>query len=294
MAVTRPALVVTGAGGLVGSALARHHPIVPMPRGEGGMAWNPAEGTVSDDGRSIAAVVHLAGASIADGRWNETRRATIRNSRVDGTRVVVDWIRRRARRPSVLVCASAVGFYGNRGDEILTEQSEAGAGFLAEICRSWEAEASRASEAGVRVIHLRFGVILSSRGGSLAKMLPAFRLGGGGPLGSGRQWFPWVHIDDVARAILHVIQSPGIAGPVNVVSPEPVRQRDFARALGGVLGRPALVPAPAMALRAAFGRGMADELLLSSQRVVPRELQHAGFSFQHPALGGALADLLSA
>ncbi len=264
-----------------------------MPRGEGAMAWSPSNGTVSDDGRSIAAVVHLAGASIADGRWNEARRALIRDSRVHGTRVMVDWIRKRARRPSVLVCASAVGFYGSRGNEILTERSEPGNGFLAEICRAWEAEAALAAEAGVRVVHLRFGVILSPRGGSLAKMLPAFRLGGGGPLGSGRQWFPWVHIDDVARAILHVVQSPEVSGPVNVVAPEPIQQRDFARALGGVLGRPAVMPAPAMALRAAFGRGMADELLLSSQRALPEVLQQAGFSFHHPSLGGALADLLS-
>jgi hypothetical protein len=265
-----------------------------MPRGSGSLSWNPTEGTVEDDKRLIAAVVHLAGASIGAARWTNARRALLRDSRVHGTRILVDWLQQRPRRPSVLVCASAVGFYGDRSDEVLTEQSELGKGFLAEICRDWEAEAARAADAGVRVVHLRFGVILSVRGGSLPKMLPAYRLGGGGPLGSGRQWFPWVHEDDVARAILHVIQSPMIHGAVNVVAPEMVQQRDFARALGGVLGRPAVMPAPAMALRAAFGRGMANELLLSSQRVKPEVLQHSGFSFKHPALGGALADILSA
>jgi uncharacterized protein (TIGR01777 family) len=185
-----------------------------------------------------------------------------------------------------------VGFYGDRGEEVLTESSAAGRGFLSDVCRAWEAEALRAQDAGIRVVLARFGVVLSTRGGSLAKMLPAFRVGGGGPLGSGRQWFPWVHEDDVARAILFAIRSPSLSGPMNVVAPEGVRQRDFARGLGGVLGRPALVPAPALALRAAFGRGMADELLLASQRVEPTVLQQAGFTFQHPGPGGALAHLL--
>ncbi len=293
MTATRPALVVTGASGLVGTALARHHSIVAMPRESGPLSWDPTAGTVEDDGRLIAALVHLGGASIGAGRWTGERRALLRRSRVEGTRVLVDWIQARPRRPSVLVCASAVGFYGDRGDEVLTEASAMGTGFLAEICQDWEAEAARAADAGVRVVHLRFGVILSTRGGSLAKMLPAFRLGGGGPLGSGRQWFPWVHEDDVARAILHVIETPTVRGVVNVVAPGRVQQRDFARALGGVLGRPAVVPAPAFALRAAFGRGMANELLLSSQRVKSEVLQHAGFSFSFPTLAGALADLLS-
>jgi uncharacterized protein (TIGR01777 family) len=292
MTTGQPAVVVTGARGLVGQALARHHSIVPMPRGDGPIAWNPADGSVSDDGRTIAAVVHLAGASVAEGRWTPSRRQAILDSRVEGTRTIVEWLNRRAQRPSVLVCASAVGFYGDRGEEVLTESSAAGRGFLSDVCRAWEAEALRAQDAGIRVVLARFGVVLSTRGGSLAKMLPAFRVGGGGPLGSGRQWFPWVHEDDVARAILFAIRSPSLSGPMNVVAPEGVRQRDFARGLGGVLGRPALVPAPALALRAAFGRGMADELLLASQRVEPTVLQQAGFTFQHPGPGGALAHLL--
>jgi len=288
-----PALVVTGAGGLVGSVLGRHFDVCAMPRGQGDLAWDPSDGSVQDDGRHIAAVVHLAGAPIASERWTEARRAEILSSRVDGTRAIVDWLHTRARRPSVLVCASAVGFYGDRGDTLLTEEADQGRGFLADVCAAWEREALRAEEVGIRTVCIRLGVVLSTSGGSLAKMLPVFRVGGGGPLGGGRQWFPWVHEDDVARAILHVIRTGSVRGPVNLVAPDSHRQRDFARALGGVVGRPAVMPAPAMALRAAFGRGLADELLLSSQRVVPEKLQHAGFSFEHPRLGEALAHLLS-
>jgi len=292
MTSSRPALVVTGARGLVGQALARHHDIVPLPRGDSPFSRDGSTGEVHDDGRSIAAVVHLAGAPIADGRWTDARRQVIRDSRVVGTRGLADWLKQRAQRPSVFVSASAVGFYGDRRDDHLTETSPGGRGFLAEVCRDWEDAARVAAEAGIRVVHIRLGVVLSTRGGSLAKMLPAFRLGGGGPLGSGQQWFPWIHEDDVARAILHVIRTPSISGPVNLVAPEAIRQRDFARALGGVLGRPAVMPAPALALRAAFGRGLADELLLASHRVSPEVLQHAGFSFSHPRLGEALAHLL--
>lgn len=286
-------LVVTGASGLVGQALARRHPISALGRGGGAWSWDSRAGTVSDDGRRVAAVVHLAGASVAEGRWTDDRRAEIRASRVRGTRAIVDWIGSRAQRPSVLVCASAVGFYGDRGDAELDEGTAKGRGFLSDVCAAWETEAARAADFGVRVVSVRLGVVLSVRGGSLAKMLPVFRVGGGGPLGGGRQWFPWVHEDDVARAILHVVRADGVSGPVNVVAPDPVQQRDFARALGGVLGRPAVVPAPALALRAALGRGMADELILASQKVVPRRLEDSGFTFAHPSLGGALAQLLA-
>jgi hypothetical protein len=289
----KPALVVTGAGGLVGTALGRHFDVSPMPRSPAALSWDPRDGSVQDDGRHIAAVVHLAGAPIAAERWTSARRAEILASRVDGTRAIVDWLHARARRPSVLVCASAVGFYGDRGDAVLTEESEQGGGFLADVCAAWEREARRAEEVGIRTVSIRLGVVLSPSGGSLAKMLPVFRVGGGGPLGSGQQWFPWIHEDDVARAILHVIRTDSIRGPVNLVAPDSHRQRDFARALGGVVGRPAVMPAPALALRAAFGRGLADELLLSSQRVLPKKLQHGGFSFDYPRLGEALAHLLA-
>jgi len=290
--MSRPAVVVTGASGLVGRALSRAFPIVPLPRSGGSLSWDPAKGSVQDDGRLFAAVVHLAGESVAGGRWTQARRDAILGSRVDGTRTVVDWLLARARRPEVLVCASAVGFYGDRGDQPLAESAGRGRGFLSDVCVAWEDEARRAEQAGVRVVHARFGVVLSASGGSLGQMLPAFRLGAGGPLGRGEQWFPWIHEDDVAQAILHMIRTPSITGAVNVVAPESVRQKDFARTLGEVLKRPAVLPAPALALRAAFGRGMADELLLASQRAMPERLLASGYSFRHPHLRPALEDLL--
>ncbi len=291
--MSRPAVVVTGASGLVGRALSRAFPIVPLPRTGGALSWDPEAGSVQDDGRLCAAVVHLAGESVAGGRWNTHRRDAIMASRVKGTRTVVDWLIARARRPEVLVCASAVGFYGNRGDQLLDESAERGRGFLSDVCVAWEKEAQRAAHAGMRVVQARFGVVLSAEGGSLGQMLPAYRLGTGGPLGSGQQWLPWIHEDDAARALLHIIRTPSIRGPVNVVAPGVVRQSDFARTLGDVLKRPAVLPAPAFALRAAFGRGMAEELLLASQRATPQRMVASGFSFQHPTLRPALESLLS-
>ena len=211
--MSRPALVVTGASGLVGQSLARAFPTVPLPRGPGELSWEPDQGRVHDDGRRIAAVVHLAGASVAGGRWTDARKALIRDSRVRGTRTVVDWLVDRAHRPSVLVCASAVGFYGDRGDQALPETATRGRGFLSDVCVAWEAEARRAEAAGIRVVSARFGVVMSPDGGSLGQMLPAFKVGAGGPLGSGRQWFPWVHQDDVAQAILHIVRTPSIIIP---------------------------------------------------------------------------------
>ena len=291
--MSRPAVVVTGASGLVGRALARAHPTVALPRGAGAWGWEPTKGVVHDDRRRIAAVVHLAGESVAGGRWSDARKARIRDSRVQGTRALVDWLVDRGQRPSVLVCASAVGFYGDRADQELPETAIRGRGFLSDLCVDWEAEARRAEQAGIRVVMARLGVVMSPDGGSLAKMLPAFKMGGGGPLGRGTQWFPWIHQDDLAQAVLHIIQTPSISGPVNLVAPGVVRQKQFAQTLGRVLGRPAVVPAPVLALRAAFGRGMADELLLSSQRAVPAVLLQTGFCFAHPELRPALGDLLS-
>ena len=292
--MTPPALLVTGATGLLGRALAAQHTVVPLPRrapAGGGPWWDPLGGSVHDDGRPLGAVVHLAGENVGEGRWSEARKAAIRDSRVTGTRTLVDWLRGRAQRPEVFIAASAIGFYGDRGESELDEDAGPGTGFLADTCRAWEAEADRAAEAGIRVVKLRIGIVLDPAGGALGKMLPLFRAGLGGPLGSGRQWFPWVHRDDVLGLIAHALRSPAVRGPLNAVAPGAVRQGDFARALGAALHRPAFVPAPAFALRAALGE-FAQEGLLASARVVPARAAATGYTFRFPTLGPALSQLL--
>ena len=286
----RPALVVTGASGLVGTALAAQLPVTPLRRSGGGLGWDPLGGTVTDDGRTIGAVVHLAGENVAGGRWTAARKAAIRDSRVVGTRTLVDWLAARQQRPSVLVAASAVGIYGDRGDEVLTEASAPGSGFLAGVCVDWERELSRAEDAGLRVVMLRIGVVLSKQGGALEKMRLPFSLGLGGPVGSGKQWFPWVHLDDVVGAIRWAIDTPTARGAYNLAAPNVVRQADFARAFGRALHRPAVLPAPRFALKAAFGE-LADEALLSSSRVVPERLLADGYAFRWTDIDAALADV---
>lgn len=291
-------LLLTGASGLVGTALARIRPATPLPRrdpGDGGPWWQPEALQVHDGGRRFDAVVHLAGAGVADHRWTERYKAQIRDSRVLGSRALVQWMAGlpAPERPRVLVAASAIGFYGDRGDEELSEDSPPGTGFLAETCQEWEAEVARAEALGVRTVRVRIGVVLAREGGALDKMLPAFRLGGGGPMGSGRQWFPWIHLDDLIGIFTHALDQPQLHGVVNAVAPGVVRQRDFATALGRALHRPAVVPVPAFALKLAMGAELAEEALLASARVVPRRLQaEEGFRFRHPELPGALADLL--
>jgi len=229
------------------------------------------------------AIVHLAGAPIAV-RWTARRKREILESRVQGTRRIVAAIAREARPPGVLVCASAVGFYGDRGNEELTEESGPGAGFLADVVRAWEREASTA---GIRTVRLRFGVVLSPDGGALAKMLPAFRMGVGGRLGTGAQWMSWIALHDLVRVIRFAIGTHTLSGPVNAVAPRPVTNAVFTATLGSVLRRPALLPVPAFALRVLFGE-MAEPTMLASQRVFPARLEHAGFQFEFPALDGAL------
>ena len=290
--MSTPAIVVTGASGLIGAALAAMEPITPLKRGaEGPLTWEPLEGRVHDDGRLIGAVVHLAGEPIADKRWTEARKKALYDSRILGTRTIASWLTARAQRPSVLITASGVGVYGDRGDEILTEQSSRGEGFLADVASDWEREASAAEAAGVRVVHLRIGVVLSKEGGALEKMRLPFSLGLGGPIGSGKQWFPWVHIDDVVGAIRWALRSPTARGPYNLAAPGIVRQADFARALGKALHRPAVLPLPGFALKVAFGQ-LADEALLGSSRAAPARLLAEGFTFQHPELGPALATVV--
>lgn len=289
-------VLVSGASGLIGSALvarltAGGHEVVRLTRRRGQAAaiyWDPASDVppVLPDER-VDAAVHLAGENVGSGRWTESKRALIRDSRVNGARLLAAALARLKPLPSVLVGASAVGYYGNRGDEVLDEQSGPGTGFLAHVCRDAEAEIAFAGQTGIRAVSLRFGMVLSARGGALAAMLPIFRLGLGGPLGSGRQYLSWIALDDSASALEFCLTTPSLDGPVIAASPHPVTSRAFAQALGRTLGRPAFLPAPAFALRMRFGE-MATEMLLASQRVNPVRLTSAGFQFRFPDLEGAL------
>ena len=236
------------------------------------------------------AVIHLAGESVV-GRWTAAKKARIRDSRVLGTRTLAEAAARLERKPRVFLAASAIGYYGDRGDEVLREESVSGTEFLAEVCREWEAAADPAVQAGIRVVHLRIGVVLSRQGGALDKMLPPFRLGLGGRLGNGQQWWSWIHVDDLVGAVQHILGDEALRGPVNFVAPNPVRNAEFTAALGKVLSRPAIFPVPAFALRLALG-GMADGALLASQRVEPARLLASGYAFRFPELPAALENIL--
>ena len=296
-------VVIAGASGFIGEAVVRalrdqeHEVLRLVRRGaerSDEAAWAPAKGQL--DPRVVSgvdAVINLAGENIAGGRWSKARRTRLLQSRVEATATLVGAMARAAAKPRVLLNASAVGFYGDRGDEVLTEASAAGDGFLTEVCRAWETEAAKATALGVRTVFLRFGTVLDRDGGALARMLPLFRLGLGGRLGGGRQWMSWVHRDDVVRVIEHALHDERLAGVVNVVSPEPVRNADFTAALGRALRRPTPLPAPAFALHAAFG-ALADEALLGSTRARPVRLEEHGYRFRFPTLDAALADIVSA
>ena len=291
-------ILVSGASGLIGrsttAALAADgHEIVPLVRGSGldGIRWDPRAGVFDAAAAEGAhAVVHLAGENVASGRWTAERKRAIRDSRVHGTRLLAEGLAVLSRPPSVLVTASAVGIYGDRGDEIVDEASSTGAGFLADVCREWEAATSPALDAGIRVVHVRFGVVLDRSGGALAKMLPIFRLGLGGKVGSGSQWMSWIALEDAVGILRHALGTD-LSGPVNAVAPEPVRNTDFTRALGNVLGRPTAIPVPAFALRLAFGE-MADATLLASTRAVPSRLLESGYRFRAPTIDAGLAAAL--
>jgi uncharacterized protein len=297
-------IIVSGASGLIGAAL------VPALRGDGhevlalsrssqsstgtlGLVWNPETGFIDRAGlEGCDAVVHLAGENIAGKRWTASFKQRLRDSRVKGTRLLADTLARLARPPAVLVCASATGIYGDRGDEVLTEDSATGQGFLAELGRDWEAAAEPARAAGLRVVHLRFGVVLSARGGALAKIMPLFKAGLGGPLGSGRQWWPWLALEDTVGIVRFTLAQPTLFGPVNAVAPGLLTQAEFAGTLGRALGRPARVPTPAWVLRLALGE-MADAALLAGARVQPKCLLAAGFSFRRGELEPALRACLA-
>lgn len=278
-------VLLTGAGGLVGAALA------PLLTGSGHSITRFSHSQPWPELAGHDAVVHLAGENIAAGRWTPERKTRIRDSRVQMTRRLCEAVAKLASPPGVVICASAIGYYGNRGEEILCEERAPGADFLAEVCRDWEAATKPAADAGIRVVNLRFGVILSAAGGALAKMLTPFKLGLGGVIGDGRQWMSWIALDDAVGVIRHVLTDETSRGPVNVVAPKAVTKREFVKTLGRVLQRPAIVPLPAFAARLAFGK-MADALLLSSQRVVPVKLIAGGYRFRFPELEGALRYLL--
>jgi uncharacterized protein (TIGR01777 family) len=298
------AIVISGASGLIGRALARQlaaagHSVIALSRSVEPVAGVSVTVTWAELQRSgwrgplleAGAVVHLAGAGIAERRWDRARRQVILDSRVRSGRQLAEAIVSAPRRPGVFVQASAVGFYGSRGDEILTENSPSGSGFLASVCRSWEESTSGLAGAGVRRAVVRSATVLDAGAGALPKLVRPFRFGLGGRLGSGDQWFSWIHLEDEIRALRFLIEEERASGVFNLAAPEPLRNRDLARRLGRLLHRPAWAPVPAPALRLLLG-GMADELLLASQRVLPQRLAALGFCFRYPAPGPALANLL--
>src|SRR5437016_3060510 len=295
-------ILVSGSHGLIGSALVsllagRGHRIIRLVRrlpapGPQEADWDPQARTI--DGRALEgldAAIHLAGESVARGRWTAAKKARIRESRVESTRLLARTLAALTRRPRVLICASAVGYYGHRGDEILVEESAPGQGFLAEVCIDWETAAEAARQAGIRVVHLRTGLVLTSTGGALAQLLPMFRLGLGGRFGSGRQWMSWITLDDEVEAIAHALGRATLQGPVNLVSPHPVTNQGFTEMLARVLKRPAVLAVPGAVLRAVIGEAAGE--LLGSQRAHPARLLAEGYTFRHPELEAGLRHLLA-
>jgi len=283
-------VTITGPTGFIGRRLAEilernGHQVRPLARAE----WNVTAGEPPAQSLTNAdAIVHLAGEPVAQ-RWTAEAKRKIRASRVQGTHNIVTALSTLSRRPQVMVCASAIGIYGERGDEILTESSAAGSGFLADVCKEWEQQADLAASMGMRAVKLRTGIVLGKNGGALQKMLPPFRAFVGGKIGSGRQWMSWIHLDDLVGVIRHAIEHP-LNGVVNGTAPNPVTNSQFTRELAAALHRPALFPVPALALKAMFGE--MSEILLSSQRVLPKAAESGGFQFRFPQLGEAFRDLL--
>jgi uncharacterized protein (TIGR01777 family) len=296
-------VAVTGASGLVGSELtgllkSSGDSVLTLTRDDRGseagqILWDPARG-VLDTGRleNVDAVIHLAGENIAGGRWTSAVKEKIRSSRVDGTRNLVQSFSKLQHPPKTLICASATGYYGERGDQILTEASAAGVGFLPDVCRDWEREAMAAAEYGIRVVCIRIGVVLSPKGGALAKMLLPFKMGLGGIVGSGKQYWSWIGLNDLARVFDFCLRNEEVRGPVNAVSPEALTNYDFTKCVGSVLHRPTVFPLPAFIARLILGE-MADDLLLASTRVTPAQLMEHGFRFEQPDLKSCLEHELS-
>ena len=293
-------ILVSGASGLIGTALltsleTQGTQIVRLVRGDvstvAQVSWDPLAPISAAAVSGFDAVVHLAGESIV-GRWTNEKKSGIRDSRVLGTRHLTAALAQTEVKPRVLVCASAIGFYGNRGDEILGEKSPIGRGFLPEVCSEWEDATGPAAAAGIRTVNIRIGLVLSAKSGALAKMLTPFKLALGGRIGSGRQWWSWIHVDDIVGGIQHAIRTESLSGAVNLVAPNPVRNAEFTKVLASVLERPAIFPAPEFALRLAFGQMAAEELLLSSQRVEPGKLLASGYAFRFSDLREALENLV--
>jgi uncharacterized protein (TIGR01777 family) len=299
-------VIITGSGGLVGRALVRSlladgHSVTRLVRGgtqqfrapgSAAVEWNPESGTV--DAKELEghdAAVHLAGEPVAEGRWDDEKKRRILESRVKGTRLLAETLARLNEKPRVMVSASAIGFYGDRGAEVMREESASGEGFLSEVCREWEKATLAASQAGIRVVHLRIGFVLSGEGGGLPRMLTPFKMGVGGKVGSGRQYLSWITLEDLVRVIRRAIEDETLRGPVNAVAPGAVTNEEFTKALGHVLGRPTILPVPVFALRLAFGE-VADAVMLSSTRVEPARLKEAGFDFKDSEIEGALRHVL--
>lgn len=294
-------VLVSGSTGLIGTALVpalreKGHRVVRLVRSGGGgrdeVRWNPADGKIEAEKlEGIDAVVHLAGESIAEGRWNAEKKARIMDSRRQGTGLLARTIAGLRTPPGVMVSTSAIGYYGDRGNELLRESSLPGELFISGVCVEWEAAAEPARSAGIRVVHPRIGVVLSTKGGALKTTLPIFKLGLGGKIGSGRQYLSWISLDDVVGAVIHAIETDSLEGPVNVVAPDAPTNAEYTKVLGGVLKRPTIFPLPAPAARLMLGE-IADELLLPSARVEPARLRETGYEYRHPELEGAFRQLL--
>jgi len=296
-------ILISGATGMIGSALAGHlkkagHHVFRLVRrkmdmGIDGVYWLPEEGEIDANSlNGFDVVINLAGENIASGRWTQKKKRKIRDSRVIGTRLLVDTLLKQSKKPKLLINASAVGYYGDRGDEVVTEESKPGDGFLSRVCQEWEHAASAAQEGGIRTIYLRIGVVLSSKGGALAKMLPPFRMGLGGKLGTGKQWMSWITLEDIIGIVNFLIDQEDISGPVNAVAPNPVTNATFTKTLANTLGKPAFFPMPSFVVRLLFGSELADAILLGGEKVACKRLEDAGYDFTFPTLKEALVEIL--
>ncbi len=291
-------ILVSGVSGPIGAALlpslkTRGYEVTRLVRGvatgNDQISWDPAKPTAPDVLSGLDAVIHLAGESIV-GRWTKTKKIKIRDSRVAGTTSLAEALARANDKPQVFVCSSAIGYYGDRGNEVLNEESTAGTGFLADVCREWEAATQVAANAGIRTVQMRTGIVLSPRGGALGKMLTPFKLGVGGKIGEGRQWMSWIDVQDMVGAIHHILNNDLLQGPVNMVAPKPVTNAEFTKTLGSVLSRPAILPMPAFAVKLAFGE-MGETVLLGSQRVEPTQLVMSGYPFRFSSLRASLENI---